>query len=89
MHSDPEEGSLPWYENKSYFCKGGFNKFDYTNAKTPIDKALNFARQDWYGWIGNGGSVMQWNRKTKAGFVYLPGDLYKMDNFGMLRAGLI
>ena len=36
---------------------------------------VDIGRDGWYGWVGHGGSVMQWHPELKIGFGYVPTNL--------------
>ena len=52
MHSEPTEGNIPFYYNTTHFVKGGFNEFRNKDLKHPMDEAMNFGRDGYYGWFG-------------------------------------
>lgn len=88
FHSEPTEGSLPSNLNTSRFTKGGFNMFTSKFDIGPFDEAINYGRDGFYGWVGTGGSTMQWHPELKIGFAYVPGDIIKMD-FASYRSCLL
>ena len=85
FHSEPKEelmnDILP-----TVFSKGGCNHFGFEpmlktcNPQT-LDaySNLNSGREGFIGWIGFGGSVMQWHPECKVGFAYVPFDYIDVD----------
>lgn len=53
-----------------------------------IDVAFHRLSEGYVGWMGIGGSSMQWNPEHKIGFAYIPTDLSKFD-FSNNRAARI
>jgi|APSaa5957512535_1039671.scaffolds.fasta_scaffold485012_1 hypothetical protein len=58
--------------------------YDYDLAEKQYTQA-NTGREDYIGWMGYGGSTMQWNHKLKIGFGYVPFNLAPLD-FSNTRA---
>jgi hypothetical protein len=42
---------------------------------------MHVNRDGWYGWIGIGGSTMQWHPELNIGFGYATSNLYCVDFF--------
>ena len=57
---------------RTCFTQGGINKFDDVQNPTPIERSILGYRIRYYGWMGFGGSVMQWHPQLKIGFGYTP-----------------
>ena len=100
MHSDPilsaELG--PVFSN---YTKGGIQKWEPisptrvpdTVFKMPkvtglIGHHANRCREGYYGWMGFGGSVFQWNPEQQISFAYVPSDIFMLDGVS-LRGGII
>ena len=78
MHGDISDNNVPYYFYQVDITRAGFIKFG-SKDQHPMTQAMNYGREGFYGWIGTGGSVMQWNPHLKIGFSYIPVDLVKMD----------
>lgn len=71
------------------YTQSGIHAFDMNKTKkfrkarnqelTVFDKHLSEYRHGWFGWIGYGGAVFQWNPQHKVGFSYVPTDLLIFD----------
>ena len=58
---------------RSNFTKGGVNlHFIPKNDAKDSEIALNKGREGYYGWMGYGGSVVQWHPELKIGFAFIP-----------------
>lgn len=53
-----------------------------------IEHLCNSKREGFYGWMGFGGSVLQWNPDLQLGIGYVPADLFNND-FVNYRASLL
>ena len=69
---------------KTCFTQGGVNQYyDIGNPhKNTEAKLMSGERAGYYGWVGFGGSVMQWNPELNIGFGYIPSLLewYEFNN---------
>ena len=75
MHSEPRKelmGEMPNGKIRVNFTQGGVNKFIKFEDETEADKSLHENRYGYYGWIGYGGSIVQWHPELKIGFAFLP-----------------
>ena len=73
------------------FTQGGINSFTDNHRGHPaygnglLSKGL---RKGYFGWMGFGGSVMQWHPELKIGFGYVPTYLHWYDLENMIGAKL-
>ena len=69
---------------KTYFTQGGVNQYyDIGNPhKNTEANLMAVEREGYYGWVGFGGSVMQWHPELNIGFGYVPSLLewYEFNN---------
>ena len=65
-------GEMPNGKIRVNFTQGGVNKFIKFEDETEADKSLHENRYGYYGWIGYGGSIVQWHPELKIGFAFLP-----------------
>lgn len=93
MHSDPQSEIMLPFASGTSFTKGGVNLFDLEKSQSipfnkfycssPIWKHMDYQfhakRKGFYGWMGLGGSVLQWNPDLQLGFGYVPGELLILD----------
>ena len=93
LHSDPKEEIDSIFGTVTWYTKGGINKFQYLDGhRTKIDnpylvetfsdrsdRMMYENRDGWYGWLGVGGSIMQWHPELKIGFGYVPSSLLYLD----------
>jgi len=62
------------------FTQGGVNRFDKVGANgSGAERAFNEGREGFYGWMGLGGSIFQWNPDNKIGFAFVPTSLHLVD----------
>ena len=62
------------------FTQGGVALFTEPDASSSaLETALNAGREGFYGWMGFGGSIFQWNLQHKIGFGYVPTSLNALD----------
>lgn len=62
------------------FTQGGVNSFSTPNGQsTGLERAFNQGREGFYGWMGLGGSVFQWQPELQIGFAYVPTSLHVLD----------
>ena len=64
------------------FTQGGINSFTSHHPDHPAygnGAKSEGLRDGYYGWMGFGGSVMQWNPELKIGFAYIPTCLHWYD----------
>ena len=82
MHSEARKeimGEMLNGKIRLNFTQGGVNKFIKFDDETEADKSLHENRYGYYGWIGYGGSVVQWHPELKIGFAYIPTCLHWYD----------
>ena len=48
---------------------------------TASDRSLNKGREGFYGWMGLGGSIFQWNPELEIGFAFVPTSMHIIDLF--------
>jgi len=92
MHSSPKLAPMN-FGPRNNFTQGGVNLYgqEHMNGQPRIPitdwgKVSNFCEEEcemnrsgFYGFIGFGGSVLQWNPTLKIGFAYVPTDFFTMD----------
>ena len=71
MHKDYKHSNMFPHLGTANFSAGGLNHFDTVPNPYDVFKA-NELRKGFIGWMGVGGSVMQWNPELKIGFAYVP-----------------
>ena len=95
MHADPKFELLLPDGMGTEFTAAGLCYFDYEEmqkaehqrgdffGKHPqtaqLEHELHFHRKGYYGWVGAGGPVLQWNPELQIGFGYVPSDFIEMD----------
>jgi hypothetical protein len=78
MHHDPVPADMGFM--RTAFTQGGVNEFMGTSAtSTHLDRAFNAGREGFFGWMGLGGSIFQWHRRSEIGFGYVPTSLNVLD----------
>lgn len=78
-HADPKSlgGTVT-----THFTQGGLNLFTMNGSKNNTrDRSLNKGREGFYGWMGLGGSIFQWNPEENIGFAFVPTSMHMMDLF--------
>ena len=81
IHSDATREKLGRGGFITNFTKGGFAKFqdDQDPSLTEYERhctdQLNKGREGYYGWMGLGGSIFQWNPELKISIAYVPFEL--------------
>ena len=84
FHSDPKIMEMKVPSGRFAFTKGGVNLWgnDYLKTQQPDVPISGLAeiygnrdRDGYYGWIGWGGTVFQWNPDLKISFAYVPNDI--------------
>ena len=63
------------------FTRGGLNYFTDISYISKLEQELYKNREGYYGWIGYGGSVVQWHPSLEIGFAFLPTYLNPTDLF--------
>ena len=76
---------------RTNFTQGGVNF--HINPKDPKEvelsnKSIIHNREGFHGWMGLGGSVVQWHPELKIGFAFVPTLLDTMDMFNARGAAL-
>jgi CubicO group peptidase (beta-lactamase class C family) len=80
LHDHPQRASMGFGD--SNFTQGGVNLFTHQGPEaSEIDQAFNNGRVGFYGWMGFGGSVFQWNPEHEIGFAFVPTALHVLDLF--------
>lgn len=78
LHDAPVERNM--LALKTSFTQAGLAAFASPGqGHTPIDAGLNVGREGFYGWMGLGGSIFQWQPEHKIGFAYVPTSLNVLD----------
>ncbi len=83
FHSEAKAESEAPFGNRTAFTKGGVHAYGDAAQQTEINPALevpeatkeaewqlNLNRAGWFGWMGLGGSILQWHPEHKVGFAY-------------------
>ena len=80
MHAHPLKASMGFSD--SNFTQGGVNFFTHQGPEaSEIDRSFNHGRVGFYGWMGFGGSIFQWNPEQEIGFAFVPTALHVLDLF--------
>lgn len=78
MHGAPADGNIGF--GMTRFTQGGVNEFIETNDQSSeLDRAFNAGREGFFGWMGLGGSIFQWNPEKEIGFSFVPTSLHLLD----------
>ena len=77
FHSDPVEGDMVFWVN--YLVKGGVSVEKAPTDATPEQRLSAEGLEGCHGWIGYGGSVIQWHPGMNIGFAFVPTFLYGID----------
>lgn len=66
----------------THFTQGGLSYFTMAGAdNNSVDRGMHKGREGFYGWMGAGGSIFQWNPELEIGFAFVPTSLHIMDLF--------
>lgn len=78
-HADPKQlGGMV----TTHFTQGGLNFFTMRGSQNnKRDRSLNKGREGFYGWMGLGGSIFQWNPERNIGFAFVPTSMHMIDIF--------
>lgn len=78
-HADPKQlGGMV----TTHFTQGGLNFFTMRGSlNNKRDRSLNKGREGFYGWMGLGGSIFQWNPERNIGFAFVPTSMHMIDIF--------
>jgi CubicO group peptidase (beta-lactamase class C family) len=81
LHANPTEevmgGAIP-----TQFTQGGVNQFpDSVEGSSVLERDFNGGREGFFGWMGLGGSIFQWNPKLDIGFGFTVTELHVLDFF--------
>ena len=80
LHSHPIQSDMGF--SQTNFTQGGINLFTAPAAGwTQLDDDLNSGREGFYGWMGLGGSIFQWDPEHEIGFSFVPTALHLLDLF--------
>jgi len=64
------------------FTQGGVDCFTpVTSSSTRAERDFNEGREGFYGWMGFGGSILQWHPGLDIGFAFVPTSLHALDFF--------
>ena len=81
MHANPIKAKMGGILT-TRFTQGGVDKFTkYEPGGTEIERAMNEGREGFYGWMGFGGSILQWHPELDIGFAFVPTSLHVLDLF--------
>ncbi len=79
MHDKPLEGMLGAIA-LTRFTQGGVDRYVECEPGAPeMVRAFNAGREGFYGWMGFGGSIFQWNPELDIGFAFVPTSLHYLD----------
>lgn len=66
----------------THFTQGGVNRFaDSTPGSSTLERGFNAGREGFFGWMGLGGSIFQWNPEFDVGFGFTVTELHVLDIF--------
>lgn len=78
LHSDPVKAVMGM--GRTIFTQGGIAHFTPCDTNSSrLDQAFNTGREGFYGWMGLGGSILQWHPGHRIGFGYVPTSLNVTD----------
>ncbi|MFK7913896.1 MAG: serine hydrolase domain-containing protein [Pseudomonadales bacterium] len=78
LHGDPVPRKM--MAMQTTFTQGGLATFPHPQPDDgEFDQGLNRGREDYFGWMGLGGSIFQWQPQRKIGFAYVPTSLNVLD----------
>jgi CubicO group peptidase (beta-lactamase class C family) len=78
LHDEPVVDDMGFVT--PYFTQGGLAALGrLPNRPTSRDLGLNQGREGFYGWMGLGGSIIQWHPEHQVGFAYVPTSLNVLD----------
>jgi CubicO group peptidase (beta-lactamase class C family) len=81
MHANPIKAKMGGVLT-TRFTQGGVDKFTKGEpGSTNTERALNEGREGFYGWMGLGGSILQWHPELDIGFAFVPTSLHVLDLF--------
>ena len=81
MHANPVKAKMGGLLT-TRFTQGGVDKFTRCEAgSSEIERAMNEGREGFYGWMGFGGSILQWHPELDIGFAFVPTSLHVLDLF--------
>jgi hypothetical protein len=79
MHGEALPSNMGGFMPTS-FTRGGVALFAECNRdSTRIEREFNVGREGFYGWMGLGGSIFQWNPEHEIGFAFVPTSLHVID----------
>ena len=87
MHSEPRPEVMFDLDSgpiRTNFTKGGVNFFTKLNDANTGEDSFSANLDGFYGWMGYGGSILQWNPEKKIGFAFIPTYL---DIMNQMRGG--
>ena len=81
LHANPKLIVNETGAERTNLTQGGLNRYFIEDWDTPNDfeKGVYSNRNGFYGWMGLGGSVFQWNPQHKIGFSYVMKNAFKYD----------
>ena len=81
LHGAPNQKNLGGTVS-THFTQGGLNLFTMKGSDfNARDRSLNKGREGFYGWMGLGGSIFQWNPDHEIGFAFVPTSMHIVDIF--------
>ena len=79
MHDDAVKADMGGFL-PTRFTQGGlalFSECDRDSSK--LERDFNQGREGFYGWMGLGGSILQWHPRLDIGFAFVPTSLHVLD----------
>jgi CubicO group peptidase (beta-lactamase class C family) len=81
MHDKPVKAAMGGMMT-TRFTQGGVDCFQPCGpGSTRAERDFNTGREGFYGWMGFGGSILQWHPKLEIGFAFVPTSLHMLDIF--------
>lgn len=81
LHDNPVQENMGGLFN-TRFTQGGVNQFvQCTASSSALDRDFNQGREGFYGWMGLGGSIFQWQPQLDIGFGFVCTSLHVLDFF--------
>ena len=79
LHEAPLQATMGGFLPCS-FTQGGVAHYESAGSHSNwLQRAFNQGREGFYGWMGLGGSLFQWNPEQNVGFAFVPTSLHMLD----------
>ncbi|MFT4798701.1 MAG: CubicO group peptidase (beta-lactamase class C family), partial [Candidatus Azotimanducaceae bacterium] len=79
LHGEPLERDMGF--SNTIFTQGGLAQFPKIAPPGAAAQAFKAGREGYFGWMGLGGSIFQWQPEHQIGFGYVPTSLNVLDLF--------